>query len=152
MKQVNSRNETSKQNITDIGKSRINKLNMADKMLYDHFVQKFDTQVERFGKERMSQEIKQLQNRTLYYYNLCVGNTFTGTKNLIVRFENQRKDNLVCEFLTRSELSITSFIRNHQLMIKPNSILPNVTKHSTMLWKKPKKPLKLKKNKFNVVI
>lgn len=124
---MNARKASLKSNITEEGANKIRKLNKADQMLYEHFSAKFDSMVRNFGVKRMREEIKELHDITDYYFRYCV-NTTVASNTAIVRFQNQKKNDLNCHFLTESELSLTSFIRDKQFAKNPWSIHPNKTK------------------------
>lgn len=119
---VNARNDAAKHNITEAGYERLRKLNFADKLLYDHFAQKFAHQVEQFGVQRMKTEIERLQKKTKYFYDYCVDQTFVNRGYPVVGFLNQKKNDIMCNFLTNSELRITKFIRQQQLQRAPGSV------------------------------
>ncbi|OTF77476.1 galactosylceramide sulfotransferase-like protein [Euroglyphus maynei] len=122
---VNARNSNSKHKINAIATKRIEQLNRADQMLYEHFTKKFDREVRKFGQTRMKREIDALRNRTKSYYEFCVNKTITNANSQIVRFVTGRGDNLICQFLTNNELSLTKFIRKEQLKRYPSSVFQN---------------------------
>jgi len=124
---MNARNDTYKNNVNEVGVRRIQQLNRADQMLYEHFSRKFDDAVRQFGRQRMQREVARLRQKTRFYYNYCVGDEVTHNNSEIVRFVNVKKYNPVCKFLTNSELSLTNFIRSEQLKRHPGSVFGNWT-------------------------
>ncbi|KAH9517076.1 Galactose-3-O-sulfotransferase [Dermatophagoides farinae] len=122
---VNARNTNSKHHLNATGIKRIEQLNRADQMLYEHFTKKFEREVRKFGQKRMKREINTLRTRTKSYYELCVNKTITNSKSQIVRFVTRREDNLMCQFLTNNELSLTKFIRKEQIKRYPSSVFQN---------------------------
>ena len=159
---MNARNVQYKNNVDQIGQNRIKELNRADQKLYEHFLQKFNHAVNRFGKQRMQGEVNRLKQKTRFYYRYCVGEAVTGNNSQIVRFVNMKKYNPMCKFLTNSELVLTNLIRKEQIQRHPGSVFDNNTITTTTtttsttttssvtrsLWKswKEKKLLNFQKN------
>ncbi|KPM03166.1 galactosylceramide sulfotransferase-like protein [Sarcoptes scabiei] len=125
---VNARDEKTKHPVNKIGDKRIRELNRADQMLYEYFSQKFDEKVQKFGRKRMAKEIEKLRDRIGIFYEFCVNKAFASEQsNNIIRFVTQRENNLLCQFLTHSELSLTKFIRTQQIKRFPLSVFQNST-------------------------
>lgn len=53
-------------------RARLRELNGADTMLYNYFVERLDERIKAFGGERMEREVRQLDERTQFWYGRCV--------------------------------------------------------------------------------
>ncbi|KAJ6217974.1 hypothetical protein RDWZM_009131 [Blomia tropicalis] len=119
---LNARNVSYKHEMNDLTRKRLSELNNADQQLYDHFVAKFDRQVEQYGRRRMQHDVQRLKQKVKFYYNYCVRESVTKNNSQVIRFVNVKRYSPVCKFMTNSELSVTNFIRNEQLKRYPGSV------------------------------
>jgi hypothetical protein len=104
-------------NMTQLAASRIRELNWADNELYNYFYEKFSLKVEAFGREKMSQEVIELKNRTKFWSDYCSDQS-VKSESII----NKQIGNMTCWFLTTGELALTDFIRVRQIERFPGSV------------------------------
>lgn len=128
---LNSRDPKFKSSLNTSEKLTLEELNKADVMLYKHFLAKFEKQVEAFGYERMSVEIKELAEKTKSWYNLCVkgkhisevkkSKFYTNPKILVLEPETNIT-NAPCSRWTMEELVYTDLLRKKQLRRFPEKL------------------------------
>lgn len=107
-------------------KARIRMLNWADTKLYHHFKNKFNLELEKFGKRRMCEEASKLNFITQKLYNYCV-EEHVSNKSVILQYINKRVDNETCKFLTMKEMDFTKYLRLRQLKVKHNTTKDNAS-------------------------
>lgn len=100
--------------------------NKADERLYQHFNDKFDVKVARYGRDRMAEDLKILRNLTDHFYEKCVSSEELISKLVPAKFYPNKgfafrqKDsiesdlNMICKQLTLPEVLYTERLRNRQ--------------------------------------
>ncbi|XP_077520745.1 galactosylceramide sulfotransferase-like isoform X2 [Amblyomma americanum] len=76
----NARQGTFRQSISVTLATQLRALNAADVQLYEHFARRFEQRVEVFGRHRMAEELRLLEERTQYWYSRCVLRTAQTNK------------------------------------------------------------------------
>ncbi|XP_071791195.1 uncharacterized protein [Asterias amurensis] len=120
----NARSKASVRRVTGSMRREILDWNSADNFLYNHFNRTLWAKIERFGVDRMKEEIKELQLRNDILKKKCIGGKLEshdprmwypeGIKvNSFVMNPNALGDHL-CEQLIRPELSYISILRAKQ--------------------------------------
>lgn len=115
-------------------KSKFRLFNRADQMLYNHFYKKFELEIEKFGFERMKQEIKILKEETHKLYLKCVdkellltdllpNNTYILPKTKILANKVKNTTDPICWSLTAPELLYTDLLKQKQLYLFPENWL-----------------------------
>ena len=122
--------------VDNFHKEIIRKFNMADDLLYQHFNQKFDAMVKKFGVSRMRKEVESLRNLTNEYYEKCVDSLkpmkqivpakyWSSSKVLGIKQKTseESKNDITCSRLTMSEMIFTDKLRRKQQLILRNKKL-----------------------------
>ncbi len=113
-------------------KNKLRLFNKADQMLYNHFYQKFELQIEKFGFERMKHEIEILKEETHRLYTKCVdkqlllsdllpNSSYILPKTKILANKLKNTTDPICWSLTAPELLYTDLLKQKQLYLFPNN-------------------------------
>lgn len=105
--------------------AQLRALNAADVQLYEHFAHRFEQRVEAFGRHRMAQELRILEERTHHWYQRCVQDTaqtdkktptrrkfWISSKVLTFHAKNSSEE---CTRMMLPELAFTERLRRKQL-------------------------------------
>lgn len=121
---LNARDPKFKSSLNEREKNVLRKLNHADVLLYNHFVEKFNKAVDDFGRRRMSLETEQLRERTQKWYNLCIKGEQRHSRPTakpkyyfnpqVMVFEATTNSNDTCKSMTAEELPYTDILRKKQ--------------------------------------
>lgn len=120
----NVRQERYRTSLTSETKENILKWNMADKILYDYFYERFEEKVAIFGKRRMAMEVEELHEKTQSMYDVCVAHEVEAryiTKrshrpfsDLVLGFQLKGDSSATCKNLILPELPFTVKIKLKQ--------------------------------------
>lgn len=121
---LNARNSRFKTKLSASARSRLKTLNSADALLYRHFLDKLDKQIEAFGRDRMAEELSELQKETDFWYHQCVKKQDLlkriktphqqEANPRVMAFLPNNDSNSTCWALTIPELEFTDHLRAKQ--------------------------------------
>lgn len=80
---------------------KIREYNQADQMLYDYFLRKLNDAIDKFGRERMAQEVEELKTWNKVWYDHCVGKISESNKN--VPTDNRAYSSKVYSFVLKDK-------------------------------------------------
>ncbi|XP_054716502.1 galactosylceramide sulfotransferase-like [Uloborus diversus] len=144
---LNARSPKFKSELNDEEKEALRKLNHADAILYSHFLEKFEKEIEQFGRERMASEIKELKLRTQKWYDLCIRNVqpfvtpqskpkYYYNPKVMVFETNKNINNQSCSSMTMEELPFTDHLREKQMRNYPRRY-KKISFHRKVIIRKP---------------
>jgi len=113
----NARDKTAKKALSSDVKSKILKVNKADKFLYDYFSERFQDRVNEFGVEKMKMEVAKLQLRIEEWYKYCISGINKNDSEFadnIETFVLANTSNKTCEYLSKSEMNFTEELLRKQ--------------------------------------
>ncbi|KAG8182292.1 hypothetical protein JTE90_011110 [Oedothorax gibbosus] len=127
---LNARNPKYISDLSETEKTSIRSLNFADSLLYERFLNKFEREVEAFGRERMAAETAELRRRTQEWYELCVDVEQPQSKRSVtpkhyinkrvMMFETKKNiTNSTCDAMTMDELPYTAYLQKRQMAACP---------------------------------
>jgi hypothetical protein len=109
---------------------RIRELNEADNRLYQHFKAKLNSEIEKFGINRMKKEVEKLNSEIKKYYEYCVEEYVVEPKRNLVSYSNKQKFNITCILLTMKANTLTNYLRSVQSQLYPESVyIPTTEKN-----------------------
>lgn len=113
---LNTRNSEYKQFLSDYYVNQLKKINMADNMLYNWFLQKFKEKINKYGIEKLKKEIGKLMAINQEIKERCVESiTNKGyAKTISYKINIKENYNSFCKYIAINELKYTSFLREIQ--------------------------------------
>lgn len=110
---LNTRNETHKPIITNDDVIRLEKLNMADNMLYKRFLEKFKEKIHEYGIEKLKIGIGKLMAINQEIKERCVKSITNKGYAKTISYALKENTN-ICQYITMNELKYTSYLREIQ--------------------------------------
>lgn len=122
---LNARDPIFRSSLSEMEKDRLRKINHADGMLYSRFLRRFEMAIDAFGRDRMTEEVQQLRERTQRWYDLCVkgeqrpkkpaakSKYYINSKVLLLKTNTDISNN-TCKSMTIEELPYTDILRKKQ--------------------------------------
>jgi hypothetical protein len=110
---LNTSNDTHKPIITNYDVMQLEKVNMADNMLYKWFLEKFKEKIYKYGIKKLKIGIGKLMAINQEIREKCVKSI--TNKGYAKTFSYELKENTnICQYITMNELKYTSYLRNTQ--------------------------------------
>ena len=106
---LNARKASQKSALSDLARQKLKSWLAADYHLYDHFAKKLEDQMLKFGKEKLSAEVAELQRLNLEVRERCVLEEVKDTGKLSENFRPWSKD--VVGFRVRPEEDCQHFAK-----------------------------------------
>ena len=111
---MRERADNERTNLTESARIKLEHLNWADVLLYQHFLNKFNQLVNDFGAENMNREVEQLKTMIDFYSEEC---RLRNVSDL-----NGDETNDLCWALTlTNNKEFTDFLINRQMQMFPDS-------------------------------
>lgn len=110
----NTRNDTYKQKLSDNDLNQLDKINMADYMLYNRFVQKFKENINEYGLDKLKRGIGKLIAINKEMIEKCVKSITNKGYAQTISYELKESDQKMCKYIAINELKYTSFLRDIQ--------------------------------------
>lgn len=111
---LNTRNNAYKQLVSEYDINRLKKVNMADNMLYNRFLQKFKEQIFKYGLKKLKKGIGKLIAINQERIEQCVESTTNKGYAKTISYKLKKNTNTMCKYSTINELKYTSFLRELQ--------------------------------------
>lgn len=111
---LNTKNSLHRLTLTDHDVNRLKKLNTADCMLYDRFLQKFKEKINGFGLERLKREMAKLMAINQEITENCVETTKNNGYAKTISYVLKEKSSTICKYIAMNELTYTSYLRKVQ--------------------------------------
>lgn len=110
---LNTRNDKYKQFLSDHDVNQLKKINMADYMLYDWFLQKFKEKIKIYGIEKLKKGIGKLMAINQEIKERCVESITNKGYAKTISYKI-KENNTFCKYIVINELKYTSFLREIQ--------------------------------------
>lgn len=118
----NARKESTKKTMSLLMRKNLIEYNMADGMLYDHFLQKHEEAVRKYGVKKMVQQVKNLnllRDEMLKTCDTSKTNSFQSYQkdefsNIVNQYEINTDTKVECLLLMKTELNTIQKIRDNQ--------------------------------------
>ncbi|CAL4071509.1 unnamed protein product, partial [Meganyctiphanes norvegica] len=120
----NARREEVKKNLPLLTQEKVREMNSADALLYDHFLNKHNTAVAEFGKQRMADEVAELRGLRDEYFEECGVKEVKGRdpdlkfkeySSLVSAYFMANNTDTNCFLLSLPELPLVDTVRQHQI-------------------------------------
>lgn len=111
---LNTRNITYKQILSDYDVNRAKKINMADNMLYNRFLQKLKDKIIEYGIEKLKKGIGKLITINREITDKCVKTTTNKGYAGTMSYKLKENTDAICKYIAMNELKYTSFLREIQ--------------------------------------
>lgn len=111
---LNTRSDSLRPILSDHDVNWLKKLNTADSMLYDRFLQKFKEKINGFGVEKLKSGMAKLMAINQEITENCVEATTNHGYARTVSYKLKEKSNTICKYIAMNELTYTSFLREMQ--------------------------------------
>lgn len=111
---LNTRHNSYKSILSDHDVNQLKKVNLADNMLYNHFLKKFKEKVNKFGIEKLKKEIGKLVVINQEIWESCVESTTNHGYASTISYKLKENVNTLCKYIAINELKYTSFLRKIQ--------------------------------------
>jgi len=111
---LNTRNNTYKQILLNDDVDRLQKINMADNMLYKRFLLKFKKMVSKYGIEKLKKGIKRLMAINQEIIEMCVQSVVNKGYAGTISYKLKANTNAICKYIAMNELKYTSYLREIQ--------------------------------------
>ncbi|GFY62066.1 galactosylceramide sulfotransferase [Trichonephila inaurata madagascariensis] len=110
---LNARNQRYKKKLSPDLYQRLVKFNSADMTLYKYFSHRLSERITEYGREKMSEAVEELKNRTRMWYDLCVqkqdfqnkviNSKRYFTNRMVMAYVKKKDVNTTCDDLTTQE-------------------------------------------------
>ncbi|XP_050421563.1 galactosylceramide sulfotransferase-like [Adelges cooleyi] len=110
---LNTRNKIFKKKLTEFDRVRLNQINKADYMLYNHFKDKFKTKIKEYGVDKMKKHIGELIGINQGIMDRCVLAKTDKGYGRTISYELKNNDTF-CQYYVILELKYTSLLRSIQ--------------------------------------
>ncbi|CAL4071511.1 unnamed protein product, partial [Meganyctiphanes norvegica] len=120
----NARREEVKKDLPLLTQEKVREMNSADALLYDHFLNKHNTAVAEFGKQRMADEVAELRGLRDEYFEECGVKEVKGRdpdlkfkeySSLVSAYFMANNTDTNCFLLSLPELPLVDTVRQHQI-------------------------------------
>lgn len=111
---LNTRHNSYKSILSDHDVNQLKKVNLADNILYNHFLKKFKEKVNKFGIEKLKKEIGKLVVINQEIWESCVESTTNHGYASTISYKLKENVNTLCKYIAINELKYTSFLRKIQ--------------------------------------